>query len=217
MNNYHIYEAIGRGKHSMVYKGRKKKTIEYYAIKSVEKSQRYETSAHLWLVLEYCVGGDILTLLKQDSRTGCRYADRSLPCGFAKNRSSTVDFGRRRPIEGKIDRQWSISVVGGRFREKLIVGCRSREKSSSGLFPRAIVIGALSLPAGRQRPSVVVACGSQALFLPCVETERLLLWGERSRRRGMDCVYHSVLVPYRYRDKLGILVRTGKSNLEWKF
>ncbi|XP_010938695.1 serine/threonine-protein kinase RUNKEL [Elaeis guineensis] len=92
MNNYHVYEAIGRGKHSVVYKGRKKKTIEYYAVKSVEKSQRskvlqevrmlhsldhpnvlkfdswYETSAHLWLVLEYCVGGDLMTLLKQDSR-----------------------------------------------------------------------------------------------------------------------------------------------------
>ncbi|XP_078440235.1 kinase family with ARM repeat domain-containing protein [Wolffia australiana] len=92
MNNYHIYEAIGRGKHSVVYKGRKKKTIEYYAIKSVEKSQRskvlhagkilhkldhqnilkfynwYETSAHLWLILEYCVGGDLMKLLAQDKR-----------------------------------------------------------------------------------------------------------------------------------------------------
>ena len=26
---------------------------------------RYETSAHIWLVLEYCVGGDLLTLLRQ--------------------------------------------------------------------------------------------------------------------------------------------------------
>lgn len=26
---------------------------------------RYETTAHLWLVLEYCVGGDLMTLLKQ--------------------------------------------------------------------------------------------------------------------------------------------------------
>eukprot|EP00959_Pyramimonas_sp_CCMP1952_P256550 5359047-Pyramimonas_sp.AAC.1 len=40
MQNYHIYEAIGRGKHSVVYKGRKKKSIKYYAIKSVEKNQR---------------------------------------------------------------------------------------------------------------------------------------------------------------------------------
>jgi serine/threonine protein kinase len=89
MDRYHIYEAIGRGKHSVVYKGRRKKTIQYYAIKSVEKSQRprvlqevqvlrsvshdlvlkfhawYETQNHLWLVLEYCVGGDLLTILRQ--------------------------------------------------------------------------------------------------------------------------------------------------------
>lgn len=35
-----IYEKIGKGKHSVVYKGRKKKTIQYYAVKSVEKSQK---------------------------------------------------------------------------------------------------------------------------------------------------------------------------------
>ena len=90
MNNFHIYEQIGRGKHSVVYKSRRKKTIQYYAVKSVDKSQKarvlqevrilhalrheavlrfhawYETSNHLWLILEYCVGGDMSTLLKQD-------------------------------------------------------------------------------------------------------------------------------------------------------
>ena len=89
MDRYHIYEAIGR-EHSVVYKGRRKKTIQYYAIKSVDKSQRqrvlqevqvlratshpgvlrfhawYETQNHLWLILEYCVGGDLLGVLKQD-------------------------------------------------------------------------------------------------------------------------------------------------------
>ncbi|KAK8925689.1 Mitogen-activated protein kinase kinase kinase 2 [Platanthera zijinensis] len=92
MNNYHVYGAIGRGKHSTVYKGRMKKSIEYFAIKSVDKSQRskvlhevkmlhdldhpnilkfyswYESSAHLWLILEYCVGRDLMSLLKEDGR-----------------------------------------------------------------------------------------------------------------------------------------------------
>ena len=40
MNNYHIYEEIGRGKYSVVYKGRKKKSIEYVAVKSVERSRK---------------------------------------------------------------------------------------------------------------------------------------------------------------------------------
>jgi serine/threonine-protein kinase ULK4 len=40
MNNYHIQEEVGRGKYSVVYKGRKKKTIEYVAIKSVERGRR---------------------------------------------------------------------------------------------------------------------------------------------------------------------------------
>eukprot|EP00898_Chlorokybus_atmophyticus_P000048 jgi/Chlat1/1043/Chrsp110S01535 len=90
MNQYHIYETIGKGQHSTVYKGRRKKSIAYFAVKSVDKSQRprvlqevrtlhslshtnvlrfyawYETSNHLWLILEYCVGGDLLSLLKQD-------------------------------------------------------------------------------------------------------------------------------------------------------
>jgi serine/threonine protein kinase len=40
---------------------------------------RYETTNHLWLILEYCVGGDLMSLLRQDAR---------LP------ESSTHDFGR---------------------------------------------------------------------------------------------------------------------------
>eukprot|EP00741_Cyanophora_paradoxa_P004815 tig00000829_g4672.t1 len=92
MNQYNIYEEIGRGKHSVVYKGRKKKTIEYVAIKSVEKSYKqkvmnevrilhnlvhpnilrffnwYETSNHIWLIVEYCTGGDLLNLVMQDKR-----------------------------------------------------------------------------------------------------------------------------------------------------
>lgn len=35
-----IFEVLGSGKHSTVYKGRKKNTIIYYAIKSVGKEER---------------------------------------------------------------------------------------------------------------------------------------------------------------------------------
>ena len=94
MNNFHIYEEVGRGKYSVVYKvsnfnlwfilkGRKKKTIDYVAVKSVEKNRRkkvlnevrifhnlknrhilkffnwYETRNHLWIIFEYCAGGDL--------------------------------------------------------------------------------------------------------------------------------------------------------------
>lgn len=90
MNNYHIYEEIGRGKYSVVYKGRRKKSVEYLAVKSVEKSRRkkvlnevrifynlahenilkfynwYETRNHLWIIFEFAPGGDLLTLIEQD-------------------------------------------------------------------------------------------------------------------------------------------------------
>ena len=92
MQDMHIYEVLNRTKHSTVYKGRQKKSIHYYGVKSVEKGQRpfvlqevkvlravkhpnilkffnwYETTNHLWLILEYCVGGDLLTLLRQDNK-----------------------------------------------------------------------------------------------------------------------------------------------------
>lgn len=38
MDKYHIYEEIGKGEFSLVFKGREKKKIEYVAIKRIEKS-----------------------------------------------------------------------------------------------------------------------------------------------------------------------------------
>lgn len=90
MNNYHVCEEEGRGKHSVVYKARKKKSLEFVAIKQTDRSQRMkilneckilselnhhnilkfydwiETKKHLWIVTEYCPGGDLLTLIEQD-------------------------------------------------------------------------------------------------------------------------------------------------------
>ena len=37
MDNFHIYEEIGSGKKSTVFKGRRKRSVEYVAIKSIDK------------------------------------------------------------------------------------------------------------------------------------------------------------------------------------
>ena len=37
MDNFHIYEEIGGGKSSTVFKGRRKRSVEYVAIKSIDK------------------------------------------------------------------------------------------------------------------------------------------------------------------------------------
>ena len=90
MNDYQIIQDIGRSKHAMVYKGRKKKTIQFFALKCVDKSQKqkimrevrflhrlqtpyavhfyewFETANHLWLILELCPGNRLLDLLQAD-------------------------------------------------------------------------------------------------------------------------------------------------------
>ncbi|PRP89093.1 hypothetical protein PROFUN_01813 [Planoprotostelium fungivorum] len=94
MHNYSLTEEIGKGQTSgsVVYKGRKKKTIEYYAIKSVDKLNRdkvlnevsimhelshpnalkfynwYESPNHLWVIMEYCTGSDLKNVIKQDTK-----------------------------------------------------------------------------------------------------------------------------------------------------
>lgn len=85
-----MYEEIGRGSRTVVYKGRRKGTINFVAILCTEKCKRpeitnwvrltheikhknivtfhewYETSNHLWLVVELCTGGSLETVIAQD-------------------------------------------------------------------------------------------------------------------------------------------------------
>lgn len=92
MNNYQICEEIGSGRQATVFKARRKRGIDYLAVKRTSKEYRdkitndvefmygvrhpnilrfydwYETTNHLYMILEYCTGGDLLTLLQQD---GC--------------------------------------------------------------------------------------------------------------------------------------------------
>lgn len=90
MENYVLYDEIGRGERSIVYKGRKKGTIEFVAIHCVDKSKRlelrnmvrlthdlahpnvvrfhewYETTNHIWMVVELCTGYNLDVLISQD-------------------------------------------------------------------------------------------------------------------------------------------------------
>ncbi|XP_069504376.1 serine/threonine-protein kinase ULK4 [Ambystoma mexicanum] len=90
MENFILYEEIGRGSKSVVYKGRRKGTINFVAILCIDKCKRgeitnwvrlthgikhknvvtfhewYETSNHLWLVVELCTGGSLEVVIAQD-------------------------------------------------------------------------------------------------------------------------------------------------------
>ncbi|KPI89109.1 putative protein kinase [Leptomonas seymouri] len=90
MNNYVLNDEIGQGAFSTIYKGRYRSTTEFYAIASIDKSRRervvncvqllrsmrhpnviefhnwYETNNHLWIITEYCTGGDMSTVLKSN-------------------------------------------------------------------------------------------------------------------------------------------------------
>ncbi|RWW20792.1 hypothetical protein GW17_00015077 [Ensete ventricosum] len=111
-----------------------------------------------------------------------RYTNCPLPGGSAKNRSSTVDFDRRRSIEEEIDRRRSIEreidhrrlieEEKGKNKRKREKKKRRRRNTSPVRRPCPPVVACTSLPpAGCPR----------SLFLPREETEHLLVLGERSR------------------------------------
>jgi len=91
MENFVLYDEIGAGSKRTVYKGRRKGSVSYVAIHCVEKVHRdliqnnvrvsyelehpnivrfyewYETTNHLWLVVELCAGNSLQDILSQDS------------------------------------------------------------------------------------------------------------------------------------------------------
>ncbi|XP_008297423.1 serine/threonine-protein kinase ULK4 [Stegastes partitus] len=90
MENFILYEELGAGRNSVVYKGRKKGSLNYVAIVCTDKAKRteitnhvrlsrdldhpnivsfyewYETSSHLWLVVELCTGGSLESVIVHD-------------------------------------------------------------------------------------------------------------------------------------------------------
>ena len=92
MENYVLYDELGRGTYSVVYKGRKKGSVGYVAVHCAEKTKRkelqnivrlthelshenivtfyewYETTNHIWMIVELCTGQSLAVMLEQD---GC--------------------------------------------------------------------------------------------------------------------------------------------------
>lgn len=66
-----IYEKIGRGMYSDVFKGRKKKTIEYYAIKSVALSQKRRVHQEVCLRCYSCRRSPAECALRQIATDRC--------------------------------------------------------------------------------------------------------------------------------------------------
>ena len=90
MDNFILYDEISKTESSVVYKGRRKGSISFVSIHCIEKCMRpeitnlvrltyemthknavkfyewYETSNHLWLVVELCTAGNLEHILDQD-------------------------------------------------------------------------------------------------------------------------------------------------------
>ncbi|RRT77947.1 hypothetical protein B296_00023801, partial [Ensete ventricosum] len=94
--------------------------------------------------------------------------------GYCQNRLSVVNFGRRRSIEGQIDRRRLIEGEKGKKKKKKRKRRKKKEEEEGKKkeVPRAVLVRP-SLPfAGRPR----VACGpslpSPAIFLPLEEKDQ---------------------------------------------
>ncbi|XP_037836044.1 serine/threonine-protein kinase ULK4 isoform X2 [Kryptolebias marmoratus] len=90
MENFILYEELGAGRSSVVYKGRRKGSLNYVAVICTDKTKKveitnhvrlshdmnhpnivrfyewYETSNHLWLVVELCTGGSLESVVAHD-------------------------------------------------------------------------------------------------------------------------------------------------------
>lgn len=146
MEKYHIYEEIGKGSFSQIFKGREKKKIEYVAIKRIEKSAMnktvsevqvmhklshphmlkfydwYETRNNLWLILEYCTGGDLESILKQDGHlpeTSVRIFGIDMVAGLRYLHGCGILFGDLRPRNVLVDEYGILKLADFKFAQKV--------------------------------------------------------------------------------------------------
>eukprot|EP00981_Chlorochromonas_danica_P012115 scaffold4505_cov165-Ochromonas_danica.AAC.5 len=146
MDNYHIYEEIGKGAFSQVFKGREKKKIEYFAIKRIEKSamnkvvaevqimhklvhphiirffEWYETRNNLYLILEYCTGGDLEAILKQDGHlpeNSIKIFGVDMIAALKYLHSSGIIHGDLRPKNFLVDENGILKLCDFKYAKKI--------------------------------------------------------------------------------------------------
>ncbi|KAE9098966.1 hypothetical protein PF005_g15828 [Phytophthora fragariae] len=124
--------------HSFVYKARRKRSIEYVAVKSTAKSRMdkilnevpflhkldsryvlkffdwYESSNHIWLILEYCMGGDLLNLITQDKQlpeTAVKSFGIELVAGLQYLHANSILYCDLKPANVLIDEFGSLKLA----------------------------------------------------------------------------------------------------------
>ena len=137
MENFVLYDEIGSGDKRVVYKGRRKGTIEYVAIHCVEKVKRlhlqnhvrishelehsnivrfyewYETTNHLWLVAELCTGDSLLSILTQDlflPETTVQSFGRDIVNGLFYLHQTDILYSDLKPSKIILDREGTLKL-----------------------------------------------------------------------------------------------------------
>uniref|UniRef100_A0A5K4ESI8 Protein kinase n=1 Tax=Schistosoma mansoni TaxID=6183 RepID=A0A5K4ESI8_SCHMA len=137
MENFVLYDEIEKTNEQVIYKARRKGTIKYLAVACAEKHKRpvisnhvrvshelkhknvlqfyewYETSNHLWLVMELCTGGSLEQVIKEDrflSENVVRKFGADIVRGLRYVHSRGVVFNRLLPSRFLLDGNGTVKL-----------------------------------------------------------------------------------------------------------
>lgn len=146
MEDYHIYEQIAEGKHAAVFKARKKRSLQFVAVKRLSREDMprirntvaamhslrhinvcrffswYSTSKHVWVVNELCAGGDFATLLATDKRlheSAVRVFAADLVSALMYVHQQGVVMGEFRPAGILMDENGTLKLADFSFAQRV--------------------------------------------------------------------------------------------------
>ncbi|XP_056142901.1 serine/threonine-protein kinase ULK4 [Lampris incognitus] len=166
MENFILYEELGKGSRSVVYKGRRKGSLNYVAIICTDKTKRpeltnhvrlsidlshrnivafyewYETSNHLWMVVELCTGGSLEAVIGQDgclSENVVRGFGRDLVRGLKYLHKLGIIFSDLTPAKILLDghgilklSNFCLSKADGELLEEFFILLSASEEAAGG-------------------------------------------------------------------------------------